>query len=108
MVVSYKGKDELRQRLNIRLTDDEKAQIVEEAEVAGLPMAELGRRRLFGRPIIAKADEVMLKECRRIGGLIKHTFNESKGVHAAESAHALKAITDYMYFLTYGAHKNDR
>ena len=48
---------------------------MEEAAFAGLTVSEYMRRRFFGgRPILAQADASMLREMRRIGGLLKHNF----------------------------------
>ena len=67
--------------INVRLTTAEKAALKEDADLAGLSMSELVRRRYFGRPIIANADVVMLKELRRLGGLLKHIHNQTAGAH---------------------------
>lgn len=63
--------------IKVRLTSLEKAALKEEADLAGLTMSELVRRRYFGRPIIASADAVMVKELRRLGGLLKHIHNDT-------------------------------
>ncbi|BBQ28318.1 hypothetical protein WP2W18C05_P30130 (plasmid) [Aeromonas sp. WP2-W18-CRE-05] len=78
------------------LTAAEKAKLKEDADLAGLSMSELVRRRYFGRPIIANADAVMLKELRRIGGLLKHIHNESGGIYSKETAGALLAVKAYI------------
>jgi hypothetical protein len=59
------------------------------------------RRRYFGRPIIANADAVMLKELRRIGGLLKHIHNESAGVYSKDTAGALVALKAYIEKLSH-------
>ena len=68
--------------LRLRLTASEKERLREDADLAGLSMSELVRRRYFGRPIIANADAIMIKELRRLGGLVKHVHNESNGVNS--------------------------
>ncbi|MBI5981630.1 MobB mobilization protein, partial [Clostridium perfringens] len=45
---------------------------------------------------IANADAVMLKELRRIGGLLKHIHNESGGVYSKDTAGALVALKAYI------------
>jgi hypothetical protein len=82
--------------INVRLTRTEKAKLKEDADLAALSMSELVRRRYFGRPIIADADAVMLKELRRIGGLLKHIHNESGGVYSKDTAGALVALKAYI------------
>lgn len=82
--------------VNVRLTSAEKIRLKEDAELAGLSMSELVRRRYFGRPIVASADAVMLKELRRIGGLLKHIHASSGGVYSKETSEALVVLKGYM------------
>lgn len=70
-------KEPLDQRVTIRLTQTEKNQLVEEADLAGLTTAELIRRRYFGKPIVAATDAATIRELRRTGGLLKHIFSQS-------------------------------
>ena len=90
------GAEPLDAVINVRLTAVEKARLKEDADLAGLSMSELVRRRYFGRPIIANADAVMLKELRRIAGLLKHTHNVSGGVYSKETSGALVALKNFM------------
>jgi hypothetical protein len=82
--------------INVRLTCTEKAKLKEDADLASLSMSELIRRRYFGRPIIANADAIMLKELRRIGGLLKHIHNQSDGIYSKDTAAALVALKEYI------------
>ena len=91
--------------INVRLTAAEKARLKEDADLAGLSMSELVRRRYFGRPIVANADAVMLKELRRIGGLLKHIHNESGGVYSKDTAGALVALKTYIGKLSHDREK---
>jgi len=88
--------------INVRLTAAEKARLKEDADLAGVSVSELVRRRYFGRPIVANADAVMLKEMRRLGGLLKHIHNESGGVYSKETAATLVAIKAYIERLSRG------
>ena len=88
--------------INVRLTAAEKARLKEDADLAGVSVSELVRRRYFGRPIIASTDAVMLKELRRLGGLAKHLHQESRGAYSKETAAALIAIRDYIEKLSRG------
>ncbi|MDR2574734.1 MAG: hypothetical protein LBC94_10435 [Desulfovibrio sp.] len=64
-----------QRRRTLRLTDYEDALLSEQAGIAGLSMSEYMRRRVFGgRPIVAHADAIMVRELRRVGGLLKHNF----------------------------------
>ncbi|MEY3786648.1 MAG: hypothetical protein RLZ75_855 [Pseudomonadota bacterium] len=64
--------------------------------MAGLSMSELVRRRYFGKPIIANADNIMIKELRRTGGLLKLIHNESKGAYSNQTAEALNVLKEYI------------
>ena len=90
------GTEPLDDVINVRLTATEKIRLKEDADLAGLSMSELVRRRYFGRPIIASADAVMLKELRRIGGLLKHMHNENAGIYSKDTTGALVALKAYI------------
>ena len=88
--------DRLSAVVNVRLTATEKARLKDDADLAGLSVSEFVRRRSFGRPIIAQADAVTIKELRRLGGLVKHLHNETGGVYSRETAAALVALRGYI------------
>lgn len=61
--------------ISLRVTPQEKKRLEEQASIAGLSVSEYMRRNFFGgRPVVAKTDEVMVRELRRVGGLVKHNF----------------------------------
>lgn len=95
------GPDPLDAVLNVRLTAAEKARLKEDADLAALSMSELVRRRYFGRPIVANADRVMLKELRRLGGLLKHIHNQSAGSYSDQTSAALGALKRYIEQLSH-------
>ena len=95
-------RDTLDAVINVRLTSAEKARLRADADLAGVSVSELVRRRYFGRPIVANADAVMLKELRRLGGLLKHVHSESRGAYSQHTAAALIAIRDYIEKLSRG------
>ena len=101
MVFQTIGSEPLDAALRLRLTEREKERLREDADLAGLSMSELVRRRYFGRPIIANADAIMLKELRRLGGLLKHVHNETDGIYNKETAQALVALKKYMEQLSH-------
>jgi hypothetical protein len=76
-------KEPLDQRVTIRLSRAEKDQLT-----------ELIRRRYFGKPIIAATDAAMIRELRRVGGLLKHIFNQSGNTYSAETGNALSEVKD--------------
>ncbi|WP_175992726.1 plasmid mobilization protein [Burkholderia vietnamiensis] len=93
MPFAVKGAEALTEKIAVRLTPDEKTRLRDDAELAGVSVSELVRRRYFGRPIVANADMVMVRELRRIGGLLKHLHNATDGVYSRETAQALVEIT---------------
>lgn len=100
MAFQTHGMEPLDAVINVRLTSDEKMKLKEDADLAGLSMSELVRRRYFGRPIIASSDAIMLKELRRLGGLLKHIHNESKGVYSQATASAIAELRLYIQKLS--------
>jgi hypothetical protein len=66
---------QFQRRRTLRLSDYEDARLVNQAAAAGLSVSEYMRRRFFGgRPIVAHADAWMIRELRRLGGLLKYNF----------------------------------
>ena len=106
MVFETRGAEPLDAMLRLRLTAGEKERLREDADLAALSMSELVRRRYFGRPIIANADAIMIKELRRLGGLVKHIHNESNGANSKETADVLIALKAYLENLSDGRQKN--
>lgn len=90
------GLEALDTLISLRLTSGEKSQLKEDADLAGLSVSELVRRRYFGRPIVANADAIMIKELRRLGGLLKHVHVKSDGAYSRETAEALVAVKAYI------------
>ena len=61
--------------LTIRVRPEEKMRLKELAGIGGLSLSEYVRHRVFGgRPILARTDANMIRELRRLGGLLKHNF----------------------------------
>jgi len=96
MVFQKIGIEPLTAFVNVRLLPEEKERLQDDADMAGLSMSALVRARYFGRPVIANADAVMVKELRRIGGLLKHVHTESKGAYSQDTAAVLAQVTRYI------------
>jgi hypothetical protein len=94
----------LDQRVTIRLTKLEKAILLEDANLAQLTLSELIRRRYFGRPIIAGTDAATIRELRRIGGLLKHIWNESGSTYNNEIGSTLLILKQYIETLAHHHH----
>ena len=96
MPFEIKGEEALTERIGVRVTAGEKVQLKDDADDAGLSVSELVRRRYFGRKIVARSDEKMIRHLNRIGGLLKHIHNQSGGIYAAETARALRQVYAYI------------
>ena len=86
------GAEPLDKLIAVRLTATEKKRLLENVDHAGLSLSEYARRRLFGRRVLAQTDAVMIRELRRIGGLLKHIHNETRGRYSQDTVDALRAI----------------
>ena len=89
------GFSHARQWLTLRVSPKEKQQVEQQASIAGLSASEYMRRHVFGgRPVVAAADEAMLRELRRVGGLLKHHFVTAQSVGSGEElSEALRVLT---------------
>lgn len=96
MVFKKKGIIPLDAVVNVRLTTDEKLRLESDADIAGISMSELVRARYFGRPVVANVNLVMIKELRRLGGLLKLVHTESQGAYSRETASMLKAVGQFI------------
>jgi hypothetical protein len=92
MAFKKKGLQELDARLNLRLPQAERDSIEHDADLSGISMSEMVRSRYFGRKIVAHADEVMIRELRRTGGLLKSVHLESGGAYSKETATLLNQL----------------
>jgi len=90
------GLEPLDTVINVRLTSAEKAKLKDDADLASMSMSALVRRRYFGRPIVANADAMMIKELRRLGGLLKHIHTQSGGNCSQQTAATLARVKAYI------------
>lgn len=78
--------------INVRVSRAEKEALREEAATAGLTLSSYCRRRFLGRAVVARTDRAMIRELRRIGGLLKHIHVQSEGAYSEDTADALRAL----------------
>lgn len=80
------GKGRFEARRTLRLSAEENERLVRQADAAGISVSEYIRRLCFGgRPITSRTDSQTIRELRRLGGLLKHSFDtvrEGGGQHA--------------------------
>ena len=93
-------KEHRKRKVTIRLTDKEHAFLTTESDICGLSLSAFIRKRSLGQRISSKADLRVLSELLRLGGLLKHLHNETKGMYSSHTADALRTIKAYVEQLT--------
>lgn len=96
MTVEAITHEPLNEALRLRLTGREKARLKSDADLAGLNLSELVRRRYFGRPIVAHADAIVIKELRRLAGVLKQWPIESRQIYSQEIVDTLVEVKRYL------------
>ena len=92
-----KNEQELRSSvIGIRLTSDERKFIAYESDICGLTPSSFIREKSLGKRVAAKTDLRVLAELRRLGGLMKHLHNETKGAYSALTSDCLREIAAYI------------
>lgn len=90
MMARVKSEDVKKDILvRVRFTQSDRARLDEDASLAGLTLSELIRRRTSGQRVIANADLVMIRELRRVAGLLKHIHVQSYGAYSEKTASAI-------------------
>ena len=70
------GKGRFEARRTLRFSAEENERLARQADAAGISVSEYIRRLCFGgRPITSRTDSQTIRELRRLGGLLKHSFN---------------------------------
>ena len=92
MPFSVQGDEALTEKIAVRLTADEKAKLRQDADLAGLSISELVRRRYFGRPIRAKVDLAVANQLRHHMGQLKKFHGDTQGRFASTTADILSDI----------------
>jgi hypothetical protein len=87
-----KGKANLTERLDVRVTPGEKEQLRGIAREAGLGVSDLVRRRALGRPVVSHTDATTIRDLRRLGGLLKKVHVDSGGAYSQQTAAALRSL----------------
>ena len=87
-------------KISFRLSESEYAQISDDIAVCGFSVSSLVRKRLLGVRVASQADLAVLSELRRLGGLLKHIHNETRGAYSSLTAQAIKDLSAYAKSLT--------
>jgi hypothetical protein len=93
-------KENLTRRITFRLSESEYAQTSDELAVCGLSLSAFVRKRILGQHVASKADLAVLGELRRLGGLLKHVHNETRGAYSELTAQARNDLSAYVRTLT--------
>ena len=75
-------------RIEIRITEEEKATIRDQANSASLTMSEYIRRSALNKRILSTMDQKAAGELARLGGLQKHLLQQIKGLPNEEDLRA--------------------
>ena len=76
----------------IRVTGVEKHELSEQARDAGMTLSAYARRRMLGHPVVASTDAAVIRELRRLGGLLKMVHTDSGGAYSSQTAAALASV----------------
>jgi len=87
-------------KVTFRLSESEYERISDDIAVCGLTVSSLVRKRLLGIRVASHADIAVLSELRRLGGLLKHIHNETRGAYSSLTAQAIKDLSAYARALT--------
>jgi hypothetical protein len=90
----------------LRLSNAEYSSIADELLVCGLSLSAFVRKRVFSQHVASKADLAVLAELRRLGGLLKHIHNETRGAYSDLTAQAIRDLSAYVRALTEKHHEN--
>lgn len=95
-------------KITIRLTEAERDFLVSEADVCSLSVSSFIRRRSLGKRIVPRTELRVLAELRRLGGLLKHLHNETRGTYSALTANCLNEIATYIRLMNKNAGEGNR
>jgi hypothetical protein len=87
-----KDSEKKMKRLTVRFRPEEMAELSGQADMCGLSVSELVRRRSLHRHVVPAADLKMISELRRIGGLVKLSFSETSGIYSGKTAAILDEL----------------
>ena len=88
----YRRKTSLDARMQFRVSEKEKRDVVDQADKAGMTLSTYCRLRILGRKVNVRADEQMVRELRRQGGQLKNLHNRSGGLYSKKTAEVLDSI----------------
>lgn len=81
-------------KVTVRYRTREMEELLLQADLCGLSLSELVRRRSLKLPVIPKTDLKMISELRRLGGLIKKLFTETGGIYGDKTSLLLDELRE--------------
>jgi hypothetical protein len=99
-------KEQKTRRITFRLSEPEYARISDNLQVLGLTLSAFVRKSALGQRAASRADLAVLAELRRLGGLLKHVHNETRGSYSDLTAQAIRDLSAYVRELTAKHHEN--
>jgi hypothetical protein len=81
-------------RLTVRFKPEEMNELSGQADICGLSVSELVRRRSLHRRVAPASDLKTISELRRMGGLLKLSFKETNGVYVDTTAAILGELRE--------------
>ena len=86
--------EQLTRVVNVRLTQRDHARLLAEANASGLTISGYCRRRMMGHVVIPHTDLAVIRELRRLGGLVKQVHTQSRSAYTEHTAAALADLRD--------------
>lgn len=86
--------EQLTHVVNVRLTQRDHAELLAAASAAGMTVSAYCRRRMLGHVVVPHTDLAVIRELRRLGGLVKQIHKQSHGVYSKQTAAALADLGD--------------
>ena len=81
-------------KITFRLSESEYAQISDDMAACGLSISFFARKRLLGVHVAYRADLAVLSKLRRLGWLLKHVHNETRGAYSSLTAQTIRSPID--------------
>lgn len=82
-------------KVTLRYSETQYASLLERAENASLSVSEYIRSISLSGRVLSRTDIKVLAELRKLGGLMKHTHNETRGMYSEDTANAIRALESY-------------
>ena len=82
-------------RRTLRISAEENERLTRLADTTGISVSEYIRRLCFGgRPITSRTDSQTIRELRRLGGLLKHNFEDVREAGGRQTLQKMEATLE--------------